>query len=70
MPKVIDDHRERDFRAKLQKRSTKNPATYLMTRLGIAHSTAIRYLRDPTCMRLRDLMRLGFTDEEILEVMK
>ena len=70
MPKVIDDHVERNFRSYLAKRSTLTASIYLMRKLGICKSTAIKYVHDPESMKIRDLKALGFTDEEILGICK
>lgn len=70
MPKVIDDHRERAFRSYISKRTTKAHTSFLMGRLGISRATAGKYLHHPESMRVEDLVRLGFTDEELLGVIK
>ena len=65
MPKVIDDHATRNFNAYLCKRSTLKPATYLQKKLGVCHATALKYIKDPLQMRLRDIKTLKLTEEEI-----
>jgi hypothetical protein len=37
----------------------------LQKRLGVCHATALKYIKDPLQMRLRDIKALKLTDEEI-----
>ena len=65
MPKIVDDRATRNLSSCLCKRSTLKPATYLQKRLGVCHATALKYIKNPLRMRLRDIKALKLTDEEI-----
>lgn len=70
MPKVVDDHRERNLRSYIAKRTTKNPRHYIQGKLGVTDVTATKYLKDPLTMRVGDLLALKLSDEELLGVIK
>jgi hypothetical protein len=65
MAKIVDDHATRNLSSYLCKRSTLKPVTYLEKKLGVCHATALKYIRDPLQMRLRDIKTLKLTEEEI-----
>lgn len=58
------------FKSYLQKRSNLTPRNYLVKRLGISEPTASKFLHDPTQIRLKDYIALGFNSEEMEEMMK
>ena len=70
MPKN-DKEKTGAFKSYLLKRSDNmTPRNYLAKQLEISHATATKFIHDPTLIRLKDYIRLGFNPEEMEALMK